>query len=558
MSQQVIIFDTTLRDGEQALQASLSVKEKIQIALALERMGVDVMEVGFPVSSPGDFESVQTIARQIKNSRVCGLARCVDKDIDVAAEALRVAEAFRIHVFLATSTLHIESKLKRSFDEVLEMAVRSVKRARNYTDDVEFSCEDAGRTPIDNLCRVVEAAINAGATTINIPDTVGYTTPNQFGGIITTLYDRVPNIDKAIISVHCHDDLGMAVGNSIAAVQAGARQVEGTLNGIGERAGNCSLEEVIMAIKVRQDIMNVHTNINHQEIFRTSQIVSQLCNMPIPANKAIVGSNAFAHSSGIHQDGVLKNRENYEIMTPQSIGLKDAVEPDLPLRPCGGETPHGRDGLPGAGLQPGYPVRRLPEAGRQKGQVFDYDLEALAFINKQQEEPEHFSLGYFSVQSGSSIMATASVKLICGGEEKAEAATGNGPVDAVYQAINRITDYPIELVKYQLTAKGHGRDALGQVDIVVSYNGRRFHGVGLATDIVESSAKAMVHVLNNIWRSQQVEKKSSACSKTNIKIIRKRCEHDEDLSHCRLARRRHRPGSNGSGAQSVGRGASTL
>jgi 2-isopropylmalate synthase len=346
MSQQVIIFDTTLRDGEQALQASLSVKEKIQIAMALERMGVDVMEVGFPVSSPGDFESVQTIARQIKNSRVCGLARCVDKDIDVAAEALRVAEAFRIHVFLATSTLHIESKLKRSFDEVLEMAIRSVKRARNYTDDVEFSCEDAGRTPIDNLCRVVEAAINAGATTINIPDTVGYTTPNQFGGIITTLYDRVPNIDKAIISVHCHDDLGMAVGNSIAAVQAGARQVEGTLNGIGERAGNTSLEEVIMAIKVRQDIMNVHTNINHQEIFRTSQIVSQLCNMPIPANKAIVGSNAFAHSSGIHQDGVLKNRENYEIMSPQTIGLKDVpVEPDFPFRSRCGETPYGRDGL---------------------------------------------------------------------------------------------------------------------------------------------------------------------------------------------------------------------
>jgi 2-isopropylmalate synthase len=478
MSQQVIIFDTTLRDGEQALQASLSVKEKIQIALALERMGVDVMEVGFPVSSPGDFESVQTIARQIKNSRVCGLARCVDKDIDVAAEALRVAEAFRIHVFLATSTLHIESKLKRSFDEVLEMAVRSVKRARNYTDDVEFSCEDAGRTPIDNLCRVVEAAIHAGATTINIPDTVGYTTPNQFGGIITTLYDRVPNIDKAIISVHCHDDLGMAVGNSIAAVQAGARQVEGTLNGIGERAGNCSLEEVIMAIKVRQDIMNVHT-----------------------------GANAFAHSSGIHQDGVLKNRENYEIMTPQSIGLKD-VQLNLTSRSGRAAVKHRMEEM---GYQEqDYNLDTLYAAflklADKKGQVFDYDLEALAFINKQQEEPEHFSLGYFSVQSGSSIMATASVKLICGGEEKAEAATGNGPVDAVYQAINRITDYPIELVKYQLTAKGHGRDALGQVDIVISYNGRRFHGVGLATDIVESSAKAMVHVLNNIWRSQQVEK----------------------------------------------------
>lgn len=315
MSQQVIIFDTTLRDGEQALQASLSVKEKLQIALALERMGVDIMEVGFPVSSPGDFESVRTIAQQVKNSRVCALARCVDKDIDVAAEALRIAEAFRIHVFLATSTLHIESKLKRSFDDVLAMAVHSVKRARNYTDDVEFSCEDAGRTPIDNLCRVVEAAITAGATTINIPDTVGYTTPYQFGGIITDLYERVPNIDKAIISVHCHDDLGMSVANSITAVQAGARQVEGTINGLGERAGNCSLEEVIMAIKVRHEMLGVHTNINHQEIYRTSQLVSKICNMPIPGNKAIVGSNAFAHSSGIHQDGVLKNRENYEIMT---------------------------------------------------------------------------------------------------------------------------------------------------------------------------------------------------------------------------------------------------
>lgn len=515
MSQQVIIFDTTLRDGEQALQASLSVKEKIQIAMALERMGVDVMEVGFPVSSPGDFESVQTIARQIKNSRVCGLARCVDNDIDVAAEALRVAEAFRIHVFLATSTLHIESKLKRSFDQVLEMAVRSVKRARNYTDDVEFSCEDAGRTPIDNLCRVVEAAINAGATTINIPDTVGYTTPNQFGGIITTLYDRVPNIDKAIISVHCHDDLGMAVGNSIAAVQAGARQVEGTLNGIGERAGNCSLEEVIMAIKVRQDFMQVHTNINHQEIYRTSQLVSQLCNMPIPANKAIVGSNAFAHSSGIHQDGVLKNRENYEIMTPQTIGLKD-IQLNLTSRSGRAAVKHRMEEM--GYKEQDYNLDVLYAAflklADKKGQVFDYDLEALAFINKQQEEPEHFSLEYFSVQSGSSIMATASVKLKCGDEDKSEAATGNGPVDAVYQAINRITDYPIELVKYQLTAKGQGRDALGQVDIVVSYNGRRFHGVGLATDIVESSAKAMIHVLNNIWRSQQVEKEKQRLQQT--------------------------------------------
>lgn len=507
MSQQVIIFDTTLRDGEQALQASLSVKEKLQIALALERMGIDVMEVGFPVSSPGDFESVQTIARQIKNSRVCGLARCVEKDIDVTAEALRVAEAFRIHTFIATSPMHIATKLRSTLDEVIERAVYMVKRARNYTDDVEFSCEDAGRTPIEDLARVVEAAINAGATTINIPDTVGYTTPSEYGNIISSLYQRVPNIDKAIISVHTHDDLGMAVGNAIAAVQAGARQVEGTINGIGERAGNCALEEVIMAIKVRSKLMNLHTNINHHEIWRTSQTVSQICNMPIPGNKAVVGANAFAHSSGIHQDGVLKNRENYEIMTPESIGLNQ-VQLNLTSRSGRAAVKHRMEEMGYKDSE--YNMDDLYDAflklADKKGQVFDYDLEALAFINKQQEEPEHFRLDYFTVQSSSSEMATASVKLACGDEIKTEAATGNGPVDAVYQAINRITNFNIELVDYKLGAKGHGKNALGQVDIVVNYHDRRFHGVGLATDIVESSAKAMVHVLNNIWRANEVEK----------------------------------------------------
>ena len=497
MSQQVIIFDTTLRDGEQALQASLSVKEKLQIAMALERMGVDVMEVGFPVSSPGDFESVQTIARTIKNSRVCALARCVEKDIDVAAESLKVAEAFRIHTFIATSPMHIATKLRSNLDEVIERAIYMVKRARNYTDDVEFSCEDAGRTPIADLARVVEAAINAGATTINIPDTVGYTMPFEFANIITGLYERVPNIDKAIISVHTHDDLGIAVGNALAAVHAGARQVEGAMNGIGERAGNCSLEEVIMAIKVRKDIMNVHTRINHQEIWRTSQTVSQICNMPIPANKAIVGTGAFAHSSGIHQDGVLKNRENYEIMTPESIGLNQ-VQLNLTSRSGRAAVKHRMEEM--GYKDTDYNMDHLYDAflklADKKGQVFDYDLEALAFINKQQEEPE----------SGSSDIATASVKLACGDETKAEAANGNGPVDAIYQAINRITGYEIELVKYDLNAKGQGKDALGQVDIVANYNGRRFHGVGLATDIVESSAKAMVHVLNNIWRAAEVEK----------------------------------------------------
>ena len=528
MSQQVIIFDTTLRDGEQALQASLSVKEKLQIALALERMGVDVMEVGFPVSSPGDFESVQTIARQVKNSRVCALARCVEKDIDVAAESLKVAEAFRIHTFIATSPMHIATKLRSTLDEVIERAIYMVKRARNYTDDVEFSCEDAGRTPIADLARVVEAAINAGATTINIPDTVGYTMPFEFAGIISGLYERVPNIDKAIISVHTHDDLGLAVGNSLAAVHAGARQVEGAMNGIGERAGNCSLEEVIMAA-VRGHILNGRCTagklegamngiipgrskfkanvINHQEIWRTSQLVSQICNMPIPANKAIVGSGAFAHSSGIHQDGVLKNRENYEIMTPESIGLNQ-IQLNLTSRSGRAAVKHRMDEM--GYKESEYNLDNLYDAflklADKKGQVFDYDLEALAFIGKQQEEPEHFRLDYFSVQSGSNDIATAAVKLACGEEVKAEAANGNGPVDAVYQAINRITDYNVELVKYSLTAKGHGKDALGQVDIVANYNGRRFHGVGLATDIVESSAKAMVHVLNNIWRAAEVEK----------------------------------------------------
>ncbi|WP_075182241.1 2-isopropylmalate synthase [Pantoea sp. 1.19] len=506
MSQQVIIFDTTLRDGEQALQASLSVKEKLQIALALERMGVDVMEVGFPVSSPGDFESVQTIARHVKNSRVCALARCVEKDIDAAYESLRVAEAYRIHTFLATSPMHIATKLRSTLPEVIERATRMIKRARNYTDDVEFSCEDGGRTPIDDLCRVVEAAINAGATTINIPDTVGYTLPNEYATIFAQLRARVPNIDKAILSVHTHDDLGMAVGNAIAAVSAGARQIEGAMNGLGERAGNCALEETIMAIKTRSQIMNVHTNIQHHEIYRTSQIVSQICNMPIPANKAVVGTNAFAHSSGIHQDGVLKNRENYEIMTPESIGLNQ-IQLNLTSRSGRAAVKHRMEEM--GYKESDYNLDTLYEAflklADKKGQVFDYDLEALAFIGKRSEEPEYYQMEYFNVQSGSSVIATATVKLRCGEESHSEAATGNGPVDAVYQAINRITDVDIELKSYQLTAKGQGKNALGQVDIVVSYNGRNFHGVGLTTDIVESSTAAMINALNNIWRARQVE-----------------------------------------------------
>jgi 2-isopropylmalate synthase len=506
MNDRVIIFDTTLRDGEQALQASLTVKEKLQIAFALERMRVDVMEVGFPISSPGDFESVQTIAQHIKHSRVCALARCIDKDIDVAAEALNVAEAFRIHTFMATSTLHVRDKLRMTFDDVIAHAIRCVKRARNYTDDVEFSCEDAGRTPIDNLCRIVEAAITAGATTINIPDTVGYTIPYQFGQIIHTLFERVPNIDKAIISVHCHNDLGMAVANSITAIQEGARQVEGAMNGLGERAGNCALEEVIMAIKVRHNILNVHTNIQHHEIYRTSQIVSQITNTPIPTNKAVIGTNAFAHSSGIHQDGVLKNRETYEIMTPESIGLNQ-LQLNLTSRSGRAAVKHRLQEL---GYQEqDYDLDQVYSAflalADKKGQVFDYDLEALVFIHCLQDEEEHWQLDYFNVQSGSTVVSTASVSLVCDGVTQSDAATGNGPVDAVYQAIHRITGVEVTIVKYQLASKGQGENALGQVDIVAEYNGRCFHGVGLATDIVEASANALIKTLNNIYRAQLVQ-----------------------------------------------------
>lgn len=509
MNSKVIIFDTTLRDGEQALQASLSVKEKLQIAFSLEKVGVDIMEVGFPISSPGDFKAVQIISKNIKNSKICSLARCIKKDIDAAAEAMSFSKYFRIHIFLATSNLHIQSKLRKNFNEIIEMAIFSIKYALRYTDDIEFSCEDAGRTTMDNLCRIVEKVIHAGAKTINIPDTVGYTTPTEFSSIIKNLFERVPNINKSIISVHCHNDLGMAVGNSISAIQAGARQIEGTINGIGERAGNTSLEEVIMAIKVREDILGVSTNIKHNEIYRTSQIISQICNMPIPSNKAIVGSNAFSHSSGIHQDGVLKNRENYEIMSPSMIGLKE-VKLNLTSRSGRAAVKHYMDEM--GYKETDYNIDQLYDSflklADKKGQVFDYDLEALAFINMQQETMEYFSLHFFSVQSVLNGLSTASVKLLCGKKIYTESSTTtNGPIDAIYQALNQIAKYPITLQKFQLVAKGQGKDALGQVDILVKYKNRKFHGIGLATDIIESSAQAMINVLNNIWKIKQVDKK---------------------------------------------------
>lgn len=507
MDNRVIIFDTTLRDGEQALPASLSGREKLQIALMLERLGVDVIEAGFPVSSPGDFESVKLIAREIKNATICGLSRALEKDIDACGEALGVADNFRIHTFIATSDIHVDTKLRKSQDEVVDMAVKAIKHAKRYTSDVEFSCEDAGRTHIDYLCRMVEAAINAGATTVNIPDTVGYTIPSEFGGIIENLFNRVPNIDKAIISVHCHNDLGLAVANSLAAVQHGARQVECTVNGIGERAGNCSLEEIVMALKTREQMLDLHTNIRPQEISKASKLVSQLCNMPVQANKAIVGANAFSHSSGIHQDGVLKGQNTYEIMTPESVGINKNVL-NLTSR-SGRHVIKHRLGELGYGPSE-YDLDEVYAAflrlADKKGQVFDYDLEALLFFNQQKHEHAYYKLSYLHATSGYNIIPSATVSIDAGDKNITESATGNGPVDAAFNAIIKaIKGHDLNIVDFKLDSKGEGADALAQVSVIVEYNHRRFNGIGLATDIVEAGVKALIFVLNNMYLADQID-----------------------------------------------------
>ena len=507
MSQQVKIFDTTLRDGEQALPASLTVKEKLQIALALERLGVDIIEAGFPVSSPGDFTSVQTIAREVKNSVVAGLSRALAKDIDACGEALKVAERFRIHTFIATSDIHVGTKLKKSQDEVVEMAVKAIQHARKYSDVVEFSCEDAGRTHIDYLCRMVESAIKAGATTVNIPDTVGYTTPTEFGGIIQQLFNRVPNIDQATISVHCHNDLGLAVANSLAAVEQGARQVECTINGIGERAGNASLEEIAMILQTRNERYGLNTNIKSTEISRTSKLVSQLCSMPVQANKAIVGANAFAHSSGIHQDGVLKGQNTYEIMTPESVGL-NKNQLNLTSRSGRHVIKHRLHELGYSDSD--YALDEVYAAflrlADKKGQVYDYDLEAILFFNQQKQDDSYYSLDYLHASSGKEIIPSATVTLNVDGKPTTHSAIGNGPVDAAYNAIMQIIgEDAINIVDFKLDSKGEGANALAQVSIVVQYNERRFHGIGLATDIVESGVKALIFVLNNMHLADMID-----------------------------------------------------
>ncbi len=500
MSQQhLVIFDTTLRDGEQSPGATMNKAEKLRIAKALEKMRVDVIEAGFAIASPGDFEAVKAIADTIKESRICSLARALEKDIERAAEALENAAASRIHTFIATSPIHMKYKLQMQPDAVVEQAVRAVKYARRFTDDVEFSCEDAGRSEIDFLCRIIEAAIDAGATTINIPDTVGYAIPAQFGETIRTLLERIPNSDKAVFSVHCHNDLGLAVANSLAAVMNGARQVECTINGLGERAGNASLEEIVMAVRTRKDIFELDTRIDTTHIVPTSRLVSTITGFPVQPNKAIVGANAFAHESGIHQDGVLKHRETYEIMRAQDVGWHTN---SIVLGKHSGRNAF-RTRLEELGhkfetetaLNEAF--ARFKELADKKHEIFDEDLQALVSETLVSAE-ERIRLVCMSVCSETGVTPEAKVTLMVDDVERTATAEGSGPVDATFKAIEKIVESGVNLQLYSVNNITSGTDSQGEVTVRVERGGRIVNGLGADTDIVIASAKAYVNALNLI------------------------------------------------------------
>ena len=498
MSQdRVIIFDTTLRDGEQSPGASMTREEKLRIAKALEKLRVDVIEAGFAIASPGDFEAVKSIADTIQDSTICSLARAVDADIDRAAEALANANSGRIHTFIATSPIHMEHKLRLQPDQVIEQAVRAIKRARNLCDDVEFSCEDGGRSEIDFLCRIIEQAIHAGARTINIPDTVGYGIPHQFSETIRQVIERVPNADKAIFSVHCHNDLGLAVANSLAAVTAGARQVECTINGLGERAGNASLEEIVMAIKTRQDVLGVHTGIVTEHILSTSRLVSSVTGFPVQPNKAIVGANAFAHESGIHQDGVLKHRETYEIMSAQSVGWHANK---LSLGKLSGRNAF-RTRLQELGIELSdqdelnAAFSRFKELADKKHEIFDEDLQALV-SDTVTDMVERIRLVFLDVRSRTGETPLATLRVEIDGVEQQATASGSGPVDAAFRALEQVANSGANLQLYSVNAITQGTDSQGEVTVRLEKAGRIVNGNGADTDIVIASAKAYINALN--------------------------------------------------------------
>ena len=510
----IIIFDTTLRDGEQCPGASMNLREKLEVARQLARLKVDVIEGGFPVISDGDFHAVQTIAKQIKGPIIAGLARCVPKDIDAAGAAVKPAgKRARIHVFLATSKIHREFKLGKARDEIIRLAVEGVTRARSLVEDVEFSPEDGSRTEPDFLIQVCQAVVAAGATTVNIPDTVGWAVPEQYGALIAQLHASVREFQtgKAIISVHCHNDLGLAVANSLAAVRAGARQVECTVNGIGERAGNAALEEIVMALKTRAEFFGGYQiGVNAREIVKSSRLVSRMSGLVVQRSKAIVGENAFAHSSGIHQDGILKKRETYEIMDPQEVGWGVT---ELPL------TKHsGRAAVAVRLRHLGFKMTdadvaaifaRFKEIGDKKKFVYDDDLVSLV-EGHITEVPETWSLDYLSVTSGSQTVPTATVRLKKPGAKAGEsellqdASIGDGPVDAVLKAMDRLTRTPGKLMDYSLRAVSQGKDALGEVTVKVDFNdGNLVVGKGASTDIIEASARAYLNAINRHLTAQQ-------------------------------------------------------
>ncbi len=504
--ERISIFDTTLRDGEQSPGASMSVEQKLEIAVQLGRLGVDVIEAGFPISSPHQLEGCKLIAKQVKGPIITALARAVEKDIDCAAEAIRDAEHPRIHTFLATSPLHMEYKLRKKPEEVLEMAVKAVRYARNKVAEVEFSPEDGTRSDLAFLCRVIERVIDAGARIINIPDTVGYTMPTEFSAFLRAIIEGTPNMDKAVLSVHCHNDLGVAVANSVAAVGAGARQVEVTVNGIGERAGNASLEEFVMALTVRKDLLPYTTGINTRQIWNTSRLLANTIGFPIPRNKPITGENAFAHESGIHQDGVLKKRETYEIMTPESVG-RDGSQ--LVLGRHSGL--HGfRNRLSALGLELGEAdakkaYERFLEIADRKKEVYDDDLYVIV-SDQLGRETETYGLDYFNIQSGNVAVPTATVRITSGGERHEEAATGDGPVDAIFNAIDRALGLTTKLLEYIVQAVTPGKQAIGEVSVSLEIDERKFVGRGASTDILEASAKAYVNALNR-WKAYQSVRK---------------------------------------------------
>ncbi|MGD8577471.1 MAG: 2-isopropylmalate synthase [Thiohalophilus sp.] len=501
MSDQLIIFDTTLRDGEQSPGASMTKEEKIRIARALEKMRVDVIEAGFPIASPGDFDAVRAVAHAIKDSTICGLSRALDKDIDRAGEALKEANSARIHTFIATSPIHMKMKLRMEPDQVVEQAVRAVKRARQYTDNVEFSAEDAGRSELDFLCRIVEAAISAGATTINIPDTVGYNVPQQFGETIRQLIERVPNSDKAIFSVHCHNDLGLAVANSLSAVLNGARQIECTINGLGERAGNASLEEVVMAVKTRKDIFPCSVEqIDTTQIVPTSKLVSGITGFAVQPNKAIVGANAFAHESGIHQDGVLKSRETYEIMSAEDVGW---AANRMVLGKHSGRNAF-RSRLKELGVEfasedeLNEAFARFKDLADKKHEIYDEDLQALVTETGISAENEHIRLVAMKVCSETGETPHATLSLNVDGEEQLADASGGGPVDAAFRAIEAVINSGTELLLYSVNNITSGTDAQGEVTVRLEKDGHIVNGQGADTDIVIASAKAYINALNKL------------------------------------------------------------